>query len=103
MIGEDRRQANRLNQIELKLQRMTEIVTMVEEAPPNQRAEVGKSYSNEMFQLQQVVAQTDNEMKKLNEQVLHGFRAVVDVNGLSHKLFGRYLIFVENQVKFTTT
>ena len=41
-------------------------------------------------------------MKKLNETIQHGFRAVVDLNGLSHRLFQKYHSFIQTQVNFAT-
>ena len=41
-------------------------------------------------------------MKKLNETIQHGFRAVVDLNGLSHRLFQKYNSFIQTQVNFAT-
>ena len=40
--------------------------------------------------------------KKLNETITHGFRAVVDLNGLSHRLFQKYNSFIQTQVNFAT-
>ena len=41
-------------------------------------------------------------MKKLNDTITHGFRAVVDLNGLSHRLFQKYNSFIQTQVNFAT-
>ena len=44
--------------------------------------------------MEQEVIQKDQEMKKLNDTITHGFRAVVDLNGLSHRLFQKYNSFI---------
>jgi len=47
-----------------------------------------------MLKIEQEVTKKDKEMKKLNENIQHGFRAVVDLNGLSHRLFQKYHSFI---------
>ena len=48
-----------------------------------------------MLKMEQEVIKKNEEMKKLNETILHGFRAVVDLNGLSHRLFQKYHSFIQ--------
>ena len=55
-----------------------------------------------MNKLENQVLKQDQEMKSLNESITHGFRAVVDLNGLSHRLFQKYNTFIQTQIKFST-
>lgn len=92
----------RLNYIEERLIKMINILTTIEETQPNLKAKATSSAEEEMLKMEQEVIQKDQEMKKFNDTITHGFRAVVDLNGLSHRLFQKYNSFIQTQVNFAT-
>lgn len=55
-----------------------------------------------MLKLESEITNTDSDMKQLNERIAVGFRAVVDLEGLSHRLFQKYNSFIQTQVNIAT-
>jgi len=47
-----------------------------------------------MLKLESEINSTDSDMKQLNEKIAVGFRTVVDLEGLSHRLFQKYNSFI---------
>jgi len=51
-----------------------------------------------MNQLQQYIISKDKEMKKTTSKVNKAMRETVDIDGLSDKIFGKYLKFIQQRV-----
>jgi peptidoglycan hydrolase CwlO-like protein len=48
---------------------------------------VTSELEEEILKIENEIKGTDSDMKQLNEKIVQGFRAVVDLDGLSHRLF----------------
>lgn len=57
-----------------------------------------ESYREEMIRIQRQVIDKDREIKKLAGRVQKGMRETVDLDGLSIKIYGKYLKFLQQKV-----
>ena len=65
------------------------------------RAEVVKSFSEEMINLENEVVKKDTEMKQISGNVSREIENAIDLPGLSHKLFTKYMNYIQSQVNIT--
>ena len=63
------------------------MLQQIEETAPNHKAKVTSELEEEILKIENEIKGTDSDMKQLNEKIVQGFRAVVDLDGLSHRLF----------------
>ena len=97
-IGEDRRQGDRMKYIEKRLERIDEILKKIEVTQPNEKAEAVKGLTPEMTQLENEVLKKDQEMKQMGNNVRRAIDNAVELKGLSHKLFSKYMNYIQSQV-----
>jgi len=58
------------------------------------RAEVVKNFTEEMTNLENEVLKKDNEMKQMSSNVKREIDNAIDLPGLSHKLFSKYMNYI---------
>lgn len=67
-------------------------------AKPDDKLAAIERNKAEMNQLQQYIISKDKEMKKTTSKVNKAMRETVDIEGLSEKIFGKYLKFIQQKV-----
>ena len=87
--------------MEKRLERIDAILNKVNETQPNHKANVVKEYTEEMSLLENEVLKKDQEMKKVGMNVRKSIDSAVDLQGLSHKLFSKYMNYIQSQVNIT--
>ena len=87
--------------MEKRLERINAILKSVEETQPNMKAAIVKDLSPEMSILENEVLKKDQEMKQVGSNVRKSVNSAVDLNGLSHKLFSKYMNYIQSQVNMT--
>lgn len=65
------------------------------------KAGVVKDLSPEMSILENEVLKKDQEMKMIGSNVRRSIDGAVDLKGLSHKLFSKYMNYIQSQVNMT--
>lgn len=99
---EDFKQAERLNYISDRLDKISSILNNVQKHPPNLKAKATIDVEEEMLRLEREVKVKDQEMKQINDTVSGGLRSAIELNGLSHRLFDKYNDFIHAQISLAT-
>lgn len=94
-IGEDQRQADRLKDLEHKLERINEIVQTIEDSAPPQKTEQTQKFASEIAKLEEQVSTNDNTMKRIETKVKSALNNTIDLQRLSHNLFNKFQNFLQ--------
>ena len=78
---------------------ITAIIDRIDDTQPNLKAQVVREVDEKMRKLEQDLIARDKEMKKMNARVQRAMTETVDLTTLSHKVFGKYIKFVNTQVE----
>jgi len=87
--------------MEIRLVRIGEILEKIDETQPNMRAKVVNEYLPEMTTLENEVLKKDQEIKSVGANVKRAVDNAIDLPGLSHKLFSKYMNYIQSQVNIT--
>ena len=97
--NEDIRQNQRLEAMKEKQEQITAIIERIDATVPNLKAQVVREEDERMRKLEQDLIAKDKEMKKMNARVSRAMTETVDLTTLSHKVFGKYIKFINTQVE----
>ena len=87
--------------MEKRLERIGEILVVINGTQPNMRAKVVNEYLPEMTTLENEVLKKDQEIKSIGANVKRAVDNAIDLPGLSHKLFSKYMNYIQSQVNIT--
>ena len=88
----------RLIDMQKKYHEILKIFFNIQCTKPDDKLVTIESYREEMLNIQQYVITKDKEIKKQTTRVQKGMRETVDLDGLSIKIYGKYLKFLQQKV-----
>ena len=82
-----------------KYKEILKIFYAIKIAKPDDKLKAINHFTPQMDSIRQYIVSKDKEMKKTNFRLSKAMRETVDIDGLSEKIFGKYMKFVETKVR----